>query len=190
MKFPHPPYYYRDTRFSRHDRGESYVNLKIISFRSYGKQSSKEAPMIESVIIDSDTFNLLVRASDQKAIPCLPANVLPPSLVVTTIVSAKRILLPLCDVILAQRTKKKGANLMLFLKSVKPEDGMKLKLIPVHLSSIQFHELRSRVLCSSLGLPLSKRKILFRVLVSKRAKKWNLGGRRTAQESSQELKQN
>lgn len=119
-----------------------------------------------------------------------PANVLPPSLVVTTIVSAKRILLPLCDVILAQRTKKKGANLMLFLKSVKPEDGMKLKLIPVHLSSIQFHELRSRVLCSPLGLPLSKRKILFRVLVSKRAKKWNLGGRRTAQESSQELKQN
>lgn len=100
-----------------------------------------------------------------------PANVLPPSLVVTTIVSAKRILLPLCDVILAQRTKKKGANLMLFLKSVKPEDGMKLKLIPFHLSSIQFHELRARSLLSFRFAVVKKKNTLPRF--GERARKRN-----------------
>lgn len=101
-----------------------------------------------------------------------PANVLPPSLVVTTIVSAKRILLPLCDVILAQRTKKKkGANLMLFLKSVKPEDGMKLKLIPVHLSSIQFHELSARSLLSFRFAVVKKKNTLPRF--GERARKRN-----------------
>lgn len=77
---------------------------------------------------------------------------------------------------------------MLFLKSVKPEDGMKLKLIPIHLSSIQFHELRARSLLSFRFAVVKKKNTLPRF--GERAKKWNLGGRRTAQESSQELKQN